>query len=184
MSTAPATSIPCSGQWGFLCEDTFSFLPTQPGSLDLGNNRRNPVGVPLLESHGSVSFPSPGHAGALFWQWMRFPGHCPESKQVPQHWQHASIHPHPSRRCRGLWDVSGVETSWSERLAPAAGIWEASCRGRQVPGRSFQKYRKWSAYKICYVFYIHLFKSLEQPCWACIIPSFFFFKFLNFYFLR
>lgn len=59
-----SSQIPQSGSEAS-CLKTASLQPTRPGSLDLGNNGKNPVDFLHLESHRSAPWPSLRHTLSL-----------------------------------------------------------------------------------------------------------------------
>ena len=87
--------IPHSGELGFLSEGTSSLLPDQPGGLGLESNRRNPVDIRRLESHGSVPLAFPGHVLSSSGE-MPLPDLCLQDRQVRQGssgpWQQGAKH--------------------------------------------------------------------------------------------
>lgn len=110
-----SSQIPRSGKRGFLSEDTSSFLPAQPGSLDPGDIEGVLWTFPLLESHRSMPVAFLGHmlspsGKCHFLTSARKTGRC--TREAGGHGSRGpymclSFRSRAPGKCRGRWRVSG-----------------------------------------------------------------------------
>lgn len=110
------------------CLKTASLLPARPGSLDLGNNGKNPVDVPLLGSHPPAPLSSPGHTlslvgNAISWPLPGKQAGAPGNSAATGTGGFPCVHAHAPGPPGGVGgtDVCRVGNTWNQSFTAAAG---------------------------------------------------------------